>query len=106
MRSIILTKEHVCRHMLHLDEIIQCGGFTTLLLPLMGRYAMLEVARNLNRTQQIVIKFLPLYGDVFERPPPKVAPVGMTPGGVLLRENRMYGCENSVHKEPPVAAQV
>ena len=24
----------------------------------------------------------------------------MTPGGVLLRENRMYGCENSVHKEP------
>ena len=43
---------------------------------------------------------------VFERPPPKVAPVGMTPGGVLLRENRMYGCENSVHKEPPVAAQV
>ena len=28
---------------------------------------------------------------VFERPPPKVAPVGVTPGGVLLRENRMYG---------------
>ena len=39
---------------------------------------------------------------MIERPPPKVAPVGMTPGGVLLRENRMYGCENSVHKEPPV----
>merc|ERR1711965_479350 len=30
-RSIILTKEHVCRHMLHLDEIAQCGGCTTLL---------------------------------------------------------------------------
>ena len=41
---------------------------------------------------------------VIERPPPKVAPVGMTPGGVLLRENRMYGCENSVHKETPCAA--
>ena len=41
---------------------------------------------------------------ILERPPPKVAPVGVTPGGVLLRENRMYGCENSVHKEPPVAA--
>ena len=41
---------------------------------------------------------------LIERPPPKVAPVGMTPGGVLLRENRMYGCENSVHKETPCAA--
>ena len=41
---------------------------------------------------------------MIERPPPKVAPIGLTPGGVLLRENRMYGCENSVHKEPPVAA--
>ena len=29
--------------------------------------------------------------ELMERPPPKVAPVGMTPGGVLLRENRMYG---------------
>ena len=28
---------------------------------------------------------------IFERPLPKVAPVGLTRGGVLLRENRMYG---------------
>ena len=41
---------------------------------------------------------------IVERPPPKVAPVGVTPGGVLLRENRMYGCENSVHKETPCVA--
>ena len=29
----------------------------------------------------------------------------MAPGGVLLRENRMYGCENSVHKEPGFVAK-